>query len=439
MGFSCTAMIMAITMATWSAIAGASTPALPMPDGPYSVGVAKFELVDASRPLDVGDPASGPRRLPVIAWYPAEGPAVKTQDAAYLEGDVATVTLPAIARNLGYALEDLKPLTVLRTYARPGATPARHPGGFPVVIFSHGFFLYAEQDTALALRLASHGYIVLSITHPGDAADVRLEDGTLAATKLASTGDDPGFAKAFDVLMKGKDLATCREALAKYAKAFGATRMGRSFAQWRDDTLFVARTIIDGSGPQPLRDVLISADPKRLAFAGMSFGGATAATSCRLVDACRAAVNLDGQNFDPGLFDQPVGRPLLLMLSDWTRHSLFKGQSRDEDFSPNDLAYEPWSKAGENRDVVRVRLKGARHMGFTDMVALLDGPKRDSRVGEINGDEALSAVGDMVLTFLDAYVRHDKPASIDRAIARHPVLRRHVPKRVMGWSSKTSQ
>lgn len=182
---------------------------------------------------------------------------------------------------------------------------------------------------------------------------------------------------------------------------------------------------------------MAAADRSRLAFAGMSFGGATSATTCRLVTACRAAVNLDGQNFDPDLFDRPVARPLLLMLSDWTRYSLFEGQPRDEDFSPNDLAYESWSAAGQGRDVVRVRLEGIRHMGFTDLVALLDGPKRVERVGEISGDEALSTIGDLVLAFLDEHVREAGAVGIEQVIERHPALKRHAPARLKRWMGET--
>jgi hypothetical protein len=148
-------------------------------------------------------------------------------------------------------------------------------------------------------------------------------------------------------------------------------------------------------------------------------------------------VNLDGQNFDPYLFGGPVGRPLLLMLSDWTRYSLFDGQPREADFSPNDLAYESWSEAGKSPDVLRVRLEGIRHMGFTDLVALLEGPKREARVGDINGDEALSAIGDLVLAFLNAHVRDADAVSIDRVIERHPALKRHAPVRMKKWVNET--
>lgn len=427
--------IIAIAIAAWIGIPAASAATLPVPDGEYGVGVARTEFVDPSRSLDAGDPSSGPRRLPAIVWYPASGHA-DAEGSAYLEHEVAATTLPAIARNFRYAEGELDSVAQARIAVRPGAEPARHPHGFPVVVYSHGLFLYPEQNSVLAARLASHGYIVVSIAHPGDSTDVRLQDGRLIATRFAGPVDDPRFAESWKVLAGGADLAARREALTVYADALAATRIGRSLVQWRDDTLFVARSIVDRSGPQVLHDLLASADRKRLVFAGMSFGGATAATSCRLLEACRAAINLDGQNFDPDLFDRPVGRPLLLMLSDWPRYGLLEGQPREADFSPNDLAYEPWNDAGDDDGVVRVRLQGIRHLGFTDLVALLDGPKRDERVGEIKGDEALSATGDVVLAFLDTYVRDGDAVGIDRAIKRHPALGRHVPTRMKRWAGE---
>lgn len=430
--------ITSIAIAAWATVVAASAPALPVPDGEHAVGVARAEFIDPSRRLDAGDRASGPRRLPAIVWYPADGRAV-AGSSAYMQGDAVATTLPAIARNFRYPESELQSIAAARIVVHPGAHAVRHSQGFPVVVFSHGFFLYPEQNSALASRLASHGYIVVSIAHPGDSADIRLEDGRVIATKVAGEGDDPRFAEAWKVLAGGADLAVRREALIVYADALAATRIGRSIAEWRDDTLAVARAILDRREPRSLRDVLATADRSRLAFAGMSFGGATAATSCRLVAACRAAVNLDGQNFDPDLYDRPVGRPLLLMLSDWPRYGLLEGQPREADFSPNDLAYERWNDAGEDGDVVRVRLQGIRHMGFTDLVALLDGPKRAERVGEIEGDEALSAIGDLVLAFLDAHVRDGDAAGIDRAIERHPALKRHVPERLRGWVGKTDQ
>jgi predicted dienelactone hydrolase len=423
----------AVAIAACSDVATASPPPLPAPDGAYAVGVATGEFVDASRLLDASDPAGGPRRLPAVAWYPAQA-ADGDAGSAYMDGDHLTVTLPAIARNFGYAADDLHALATARLAVRPQAPPARHGSGFPVVVFSHGFFLYPRQNSALASRLASHGYIVVSIAHPGDAADLRLRDGRTIATAPAADGDDPRLAQALGTLAGGDDLAARRAALPVYAEALPATRIGRSFVQWREDTLSVARAIAAGDAPAGLGEALAAADRSRLAFAGMSFGGATAATTCRLVAACAAAVNLDGQNFDPDLYDRAVERPLLLMLSDWPRYGLLAGQPREADFSPNDLAYERWSRAGDSADVVRVRVEGLRHMGFTDLVALLDGPEREARVGGIDGGQALSAIGDLVLAFLDAHLRDGDDAAIARTIKRHGALVRHAPTRLRAWA-----
>ena len=428
--------ITAVAMAVCIGLSTASAAALPVPDGEYAVGVARTEFTDPSGLLDAGDPTSGPRRLPAIVWYPASG-STGAEGSAYLEQEVAATTLPAIVRNFRYAEGELDSVAQARIAVRADAEPARHPHGFPVVVYSHGLFLYPEQNSALAARLASHGYIVVSIAHPGDSTDVRLQDGRVIATRFTGPVDDPRFAEAWKVLAGGADLAVRREALTVYADAIAATRIGRSLVQWRDDTLFVARSIVDRSEPQALQELLANADRNRLAFAGMSFGGATSATSCQRLEACRAAINLDGQNFDPDLFDRPVGRPLLLMLSDWPRYGLLDGQPREPDFSPNDLAYELWKDAGEADDVVRVRLQGIRHLGYTDLVALMDGPKRDERVGEIKGDEALSAIGDIVLAFLNTYVRDGDAVGIDRAIKRHPALGRHVPTRMKRWAVET--
>lgn len=321
----------------------------------------------------------------------------------------------------------------MRVDARPAPRPVARKGasdGFPVVVFSHGLLLYPEQNSVLAARLASHGYIVVSIAHPLDAADQRLGDGRVVGLRTPKTPNDPRFADALDKLLNGADLNISREALGVYAEALPGTRIGRSMLEWRDDTLMVAQAIVDGRAPATLRGALAAADRSRLAFAGMSFGGATSATTCKRVPTCRAAVNLDGQNFDPALFDAAVDRPLLLLLSDWQRYGLLRGQSRDADFSPNDLAYEPWRSAGTNPDVMRVRLVGSRHMGFTDLVALLDGEKRDERVGEIGGQDALAAVNDLVLAFLDARLRGVEGDVVERTLRRHPALQRHEPVRM---------
>ncbi|MET0290245.1 MAG: hypothetical protein ABW178_11510 [Pseudoxanthomonas sp.] len=417
----------------WLANAGAGAATLAVPDGRYAVGVVRGEFTDASRTLEAGDLASGPRQLPALVWYPAAGK--PKGDSAYLQEDAA-LTLEALTRNMGYAQADVQALTSTRLPVVSGAKPARTSRGFPILVFSHGYYLYPQQNSALLARLASHGYIVVSIAHPGDAADVRLQDGRVIKTAPAPKDDDPKLIEAMQTLMSSQEHAVRHAAVETFRRAAPRTRIGRSVVTWRDDTLAVAHAIQQGDAPRSLAKVLATANTARLAFIGMSFGGATSATTCKRVLACKAVVNLDGQNFDPDLYDQPVQRPLLLLLSDWPRYPLFKGQALDEAFSGNDLAYARWQDSASETDVLRVRLAGARHMGFTDLVSLLEGDKREARVGQIEGAAAESAIGDLVLAFLDTHLRDGSTSQIDRAIADHPALQRHVPAQLQQWARR---
>src|SRR5262249_54446411 len=142
-----------------------------------------------------------------------------------------------------------------------------------------------------------------------------------------------------------------RRAIAEYTAALPRDRMGMSLTAWREDILSTVRAIQEREVPKPMAPVLAIADTQRLGFIGMSFGGATSASTCRLVEQCKVAVNFDGGNHDPALYDAPVERPLLLLM-----------RAGNPQFNPNDYAYERWSQAGLNPDVVRLRLDGIRHM-----------------------------------------------------------------------------
>ncbi|MCD9125810.1 hypothetical protein [Luteimonas fraxinea] len=423
-----------VTALASACTAALAAPSLPSPDGGYPVGVVRTEFADPTRLLDAADPDSGPRRLPAVVWYPAVESAL-VDGAAYLAPEAVTATVPAISRLFRYPLPEVETLVDVRIAAGLHARPATQTGGFPVVVYSHGLFLYPEQNTALAMLLASHGYIVVSIAHPGDSADLRLRDGRLVATAPFGPGAaDARFTAAWEVLMGADGLAARREALETYASAQSSTHIGLAAVRWREDTEAVAAAIVDGATPADLHDILAAADRNRLAFAGMSFGGAASAAGCRRVAACRAAVNLDGQNLEADVYDSPIGRPLLLVLSDWSRYGLFEGQPRETDYSPNDLAYERWREAGTTADVVRLRLRGIRHMGLTDFHALLPASMRDERFGDIAPEAAASAIGDVVLAFLDAYVQGADVTGLDHAIDRHPALVRHVPTRLQRWA-----
>jgi predicted dienelactone hydrolase len=336
-----------------------------------------------------------------------------------------------MARNFGYATGELNWLDKVVAHGVEGAPPARSTA-FPILIFSHGYECYPAQNTALLEQLASHGYIAISVAHPHDAADLRLANGRLLETSHPA-GTDPEFAALRKQLSSGPNHEVRTAALERYPQALSRDRLGASLTAWRDDLLFLTRAIEARNLTPELQSVLATGDTGRLGFMGMSFGGAAAASSCKHVKQCHAVINLDGGNYDPDLFDAAVGRPLLLLMSDWV-HLPLPGRPSDPEFSLNDYAYEPWSKAGLDPDIIRLRLDGIRHMGFTDLILLMDGPEHEGRFGTIPPEIAVEAIASTSLAFLNHYLKKGSRETLDRAIRDRPVLQVHSPESVRRWA-----
>jgi predicted dienelactone hydrolase len=110
--------------------------------GAAPVGVRTLDLVDPSRQNPAG---TGPRGFTVEVYYPSTAAAV-----AGIPRDVVQV----------FGIE-LFPTPTYRDVARA-------PGAYPLVLYSHGSGGIRFENLALAVHLASHGYVVVSADHPGD-------------------------------------------------------------------------------------------------------------------------------------------------------------------------------------------------------------------------------------------------------------------------------
>jgi hypothetical protein len=265
---------------------------------------------------------------------------------------------------------------------------------------------------------------------------LRLADGTVLKTSHPFA-NDATFAALKKTLSSAPTHEARTAALNGFGEALSHDRLGASFVAWRDDLVFTARAIEAHRVPPALGAVLKSGNTRQLGFIGMSFGGATAATSCRLVKHCRVAINFDGGNYDPALFNASVQRPLLLLMSDWV-HLPLANRLSDPEFNPNDYTYETWSRAGLDPNVVRLRVEGIRHMGFTDLILLMDGPEHEARFGTVEPQVAVAAISAASLAFLNQYLKSGSRKAFDAVIKSSPVLQVHDPVSVRRWASSTS-
>jgi predicted dienelactone hydrolase len=371
---------------------------------------------------------AGQPALRVIAWYPAAAAAAAAAGplAPYLDPAEQHIQAPAIARNFRWPEAFLADAANQPTHAYIDAPVAA--GHFPLVIFSHGYWSYPRQNSALMERLAANGYVALSLAHPGDAADLPGDGGPITTIPYDKAhGPDEGKLHAF---WDGPDDAARMAALPGFWSTLQNGRLLTSLARWREDIIALTDAMAHRAVPDDARSIAMAADLHRVAYAGMSFGGSASASACEIDRRCRAAVNLDGFEFDRTLYDHRIRVPLLLLQSDWHLYPN-EGPANDR-FTGYDYAYERWDHAGKAPFVYRYRLAGIRHMGLTDLALAPRDPVRDTMLGEADGERTTAALDHLVLAFLDRHIA-GRRTDIAAVAARYPELERHTAREVRQW------
>lgn len=380
---------------------------LPRVAGKYPIGVRELTIAAVD-----GAP------LEVIVWYPA----VRSSGyrAQYFTQNERRIEKPAILRNFRWPAKMLDNLASEPTNARENSPVAS--GKFPAVIFSHGYWSYPRQNSALMEKLAANGYVVFSLAHPGDAADLPTATGVETTIPYDKTRTPDS--KLLDAFWGGSSDAARRAAFPGFWSALEGGRLIASLTRWRSDILRLTNAL----GGQPStglpRDIARGVDSRRIAFAGMSFGGSASVSACQREARCRASVNLDGFEFDRSLYDHGVRAPLLLIQSDW--HLYPNSGPANACFTAYDYAYRAWSGRVATAPVYRYAVRGIRHMGLTDLVLAPRDKVRDELFGTADGISVVSAVNSTVLAFLDRNLK-SRGIGVDAEASRHPLLERHVP------------
>ncbi|SEM44061.1 acetylhydrolase [Streptacidiphilus jiangxiensis] len=332
-----------------AADASGVTLTLPAPTGPHPVGRHELYLVDDSRP-DPWNPAKFPvRELMLTLYYPAVAIG-GTGPAPQLPSQVATVfgALAPQGSEQGLPSSGVDwAATVSHSYPDAPVLPGRRP----VLLHSPAGGDPRGLGTTLAEELASHGAVVVSVDHPGDAAAVQFPATTAFRTSLVRRtvfrGDPRNDPSQYRTMIDTR-IADLRFVL---------------------DQLAVAPSL-----PLPLPDGLAETlDLRRVAAYGHSAGGSAVAELLHDDRRVRAAVNLEGflDYADGPLF--PVAadgtdRPLLLLGTDGAS---FRAQL---DVSWSALLGRSGPRAR------RAQFAQANHYVFTDLAAMVPQLQADGLV-----------------------------------------------------------
>jgi dienelactone hydrolase len=335
------------------------------PTGMWGVGRASAEIVDRDRTM----PGSGePRRLMLHTWYPTDASGSRAANLPYMDG---------LDRARGSVTEEeLRLLRLAETHSTAAAPAVPISRRFPVLLFSHGEQTNAFLYSNLHEDLASRGYVVVGVDHPGAALFVAYPDGSAIL----------------------------------YSE--GAENLSERVAERVADLRFVRdhiRTLVING--QRLANVA----SERVGVFGHSAGGIASALLCQqppLVDAC---LNLDGRlnaaPFIVGVGIPAPSKPFMYITKPFRTLSdaelSTEGITREEATSTQ---ANTWARDGRlltsaGPPSYRVTLHHAEHSSFSDEPLLLDAEDTHSL-------KLMTLLRDLVAQFFDTALASDQRSSV---------------------------
>jgi predicted dienelactone hydrolase len=183
-------LVALLTPAAMASEPSGSKPPDPLSAGPFPVGVTTTVFVDSSRTDDL---TKQPRTLVTEIWYPATDDARQMPQNRYsdfIPGGVTPEIDDLILKMYKHTAAEIDKL-----YWNESHRDARvRPGRFPLVVFSHGNGGSRHQNTFWCDYLASHGYIIVSPDHTGNARWTILDGKIIreqAGQRINSAKDRP--------------------------------------------------------------------------------------------------------------------------------------------------------------------------------------------------------------------------------------------------------
>ncbi|MFC4104928.1 alpha/beta hydrolase family protein [Micromonospora zhanjiangensis] len=356
---------------------------LPPPTGPHPVGTVELRLVDPSR-RDPWVPSVPFRELMVSVWYPA-APNHRAR-AGYMRPAASAHYDQGLARQIPRYTTGVVDFAGTPTHAGLGAPVRPRRGGRPVVLYGPGGGNARTTGTVLVEELASQGYVVVTVDHTYEAAEVEFPDGRLAVDRRPTD----------------------------------ATREASALVRV-DDTRFVLDTMARLNAGSLLRGAL---DLDRIGMVGYSAGGYAAAETMLVDRRVRAGCNLDGKllaDDDPVLLGraarQGLDRPFLQIAT----------PGHDGSTDPSWAAIRANSR-GWYREL---RLDGSTHLGLSDLqitipflaeVFGLTAEEVRYALGTIDPTRAVATVRAYVTAFFDRQLRGAGGNLLDRPSPRYPEM-----------------
>jgi pimeloyl-ACP methyl ester carboxylesterase len=245
---------------------------------------------------------------------------------------------------------------------------------WPVIFYEHGWLGHRNENVAQVLALASRGFVIVAIDHPGQAKRITCQNGKSIPGTLPSM---PDFSSAAAISSFEND---SRRLIAARTREIERTR--------------------DALAGRHIGDLGETARWSRMGVFGFSFGGSTALHLCANHPDFIAGANEDGLHLDVGeprgpflFFDQEM--PAWLLEKPGTQENAEMAMVRKAE----QRILQAMAGTGRERHV----LQGTTHLSFTDRLFYSPLPWI-SRTGNRHPHEVHEAIVGLLASFFQKHL-----------------------------------
>lgn len=276
--------------------------------------------------------------------------------------------------------------------------PKTGNGKFPLILFSHGAFGFSGSNFSTFQELASHGYIVGSISHTSHAFF------TVDTKRTLTLADQDFLQKAVEI--NGLKDTSREEEVFHITKDWMKLRT--------EDTHFLLDTILSESRSSAPGLPFSLLDSDAIGLFGHSLGGASSAETARERNDVDAVIVLDGTmlgeevDFKDGhvvLNDTPYPVPLLNVYAEDHYEGAMETQG-DE--------YDNFYASAHALDARETVFRGTGHLNFTDLPLFSPILAEKLGIGPADARSAIVTMNEIVLEFFNSYLKNKGAPQIEK-------------------------
>ena len=352
---------------------------LPSPSGKYFVGITYLSFIDDNRKELFDNKQESNREITVKVWYPSDNESNSEPYFLDAESEFAMKYLqfPEIFKNL-------------KTNSNRDVPMSSKENKYPILIFSHGFGEHYSQNTILMEELASHGYIIFSISHHYECKFSSFPDGRLKYIDMNSLRfqkimQEMQSPKAMELMQKMYNASNDEERIQVFVETSNVlpTALIETPKYWAEDISFFMDQLEGMNNEHKIFKEKLNLD--RIGVFGMSMGGIASTEICITDKRVKTCVSIDG-----GLNGSALAKEIQIPL-------MFLNSKRF-------LGYGKIFTSKSKMDCYSLSVKDSDHYNFSDY-SIYPVPAIRFFLGSIDGNKTIEIMNVIVLAFFDKYLK----------------------------------